>query len=249
MSETSNIQNEHLISRRGLLAGGLGVAATLALRTKRSEAQQTTTNTKLAPIISRVNTKRKVVAFSFDDGPWPINTQLIMNHFDNFGLEGEATFFETGGNIKLYRRIAQEVAFRGFEIGNHSMTHSYKPATIASEIAPTQELIHSIGGHSNLFRSPGLTRGTIIQQRLAILGMVNVFTDSDIGDWRAPRISSDTIAQRTVRAIKPGSIVLLHDGGSHRNTANAIPYILEAVLNEGYDVVRVSELLAMGAPR
>ena len=111
------------------------------------------------------------------------------------------------------------------------------------EIEPVQELIHSLGVENTLFRSPGLTRGKAIQRKLAALGMVNVFTDYDIGDWTAPRISSKAITGRAVRSLHGGSIVLLHDGGDHENTVSAMPRILEKTLNKGYKVVRLSDLL------
>ena len=239
MSEIINSQlaNESL-SRRQLLVG----MAALALG---APASHSNTAGKLAPIIYSVDTRKKQVAFSFDDGPWPKNTKAVMNHFKSFGLEGQATFFQIGSNIKTYREITEEVVDRGYEIGNHSMSHAYNPYQIAKEIRPTQELLDSFGVQTNLFRSPGLTRGDIIQRKLARLGMVNVFTDYDIGDWTAPRISSNQICTRTIRSIHKGSIVLLHDAADHQNTVQAMPRILDKVLNKGYQVVKVGDLINM----
>ena len=103
----------------------------------------------------------------------------------------------------------------------------------------------SLGISNNLFRSPGLTQGEIIQRKLARLGMVNIFTDYDIGDWKAPRISSSSIASRTSSSIHKGSIVLLHDAAEHQNTVKAMPRILDKVLNKGYQVVKVGDLINM----
>ncbi len=234
-----NLPNAESLSRRQLLAG----IAALAIGAPASNAYASNTSSKLAPIIYSVDTRKKQVAFSFDDGPWPKNTVRIMNHFKSFGLEGQATFFQIGNNIKTYREITEEVAERGYEICNHSMTHVYNPYQIAKEIQPTQELLDSFGVRSNLFRSPGLTTGNIIQRKLARLGMVNVFTDYDIGDWKSPRISSDEIYKRTINSIHKGSVVLLHDGGDHQNTVQAVPKILDKVLNKGYQVVQTGNLI------
>lgn len=242
MSNNQEYQSSsELVSRRKVLITMAGLAALSFFNG--SSSASAVSNTKLAPVIYSVNTRKKQLAFSFDDGPWPKNTKKIMNHFKSFGLEGKATFFQVGNNIKAHREIAEEVAGRGYEIGNHSMTHRYIPSIIASEIEPTKALIESLGISNNLFRSPGLTQGEIIQRKLARLGMVNIFTDYDIGDWKAPRISSSSIASRTSSSIHKGSIVLLHDGGDHQNTVQAIPYILENTLKRGYQVVPVGQLI------
>ena len=231
------------ISRRDLLIGVAGSLGGLVLGNNYGPAVATELSQSLAPIIYSGNQNQKAVAFTFDDGPWLRNTKKIMNTFQEFGLEGQATFFQVGNNIKQYKGISEEAAERGYDIGNHSMTHQYNPRIIANEIEPVQELIHNLGVENRLFRSPGLTRGKAIQRKLAGLGMVNVFTDYDIGDWRLPRIVPNTITRRTVRSLHGGSIVLLHDGGDHENTVAAMPRILEKTLNKGYKVVRLSDLL------
>ena len=250
MEEVQDSHYEENISRRAFLATSLGLATLSMLPIRSANAAVAPLKTpKLAPLIRSVDTNKKMVAFTFDDGPWPKFTKAIMNHFADFDLEGQATFFQIGNNIKQYRSIAQQVAARGYDIGNHSMTHQYNPYTIAREIEPTQELIYDLGVETNLFRSPGLTEGYAIQKKLGRLGMVNVFTDYDVGDWKAPRYSTKKVARRANKSLHPGSIVLLHDGGDHQNTVKAVPYMLENALNKGYQVVQLSELLSSGGPR
>lgn len=236
--------NNNPVSRRDFMLGSLGFAAGLGFASGTSRADALEPTLKLAQPIRSVQVNQKLIALTFDDGPWPKNTEKVMDHFDDFGLQGRATFFQIGDNIKQYRAISTQVAARGYEIGNHSMTHTYNPSTIAREIKPTRKLISGLGVESNLFRSPGLTEGYEIQRKLGLLGMVNVFTDYDIGDWRAPRITSKAIASRTRKSLHPGSIVLLHDGGDHENTVDAVPYILESALNKGYEIVSLGELLS-----
>lgn len=238
-----NELNLDTLSRREFIAGTASALGLLALGLGTKPAQASVETANMAPIIYSGPSRKKIVSFTFDDGPWPVNTKKIMNIFESFGLEGEATFFQVGNNIKQHKNISEEVAGRGYDIGNHSMSHRYAPSIIASEIEPTQELIENLGVESKLFRSPGLTQGSVIQRKLATLGMVNVFTDYDIGDWTAPRISSKAITGRTVRSLHGGSIVLLHDGGDHENTVSAMPRILERTLKKGYQVVRLSKLL------
>ena len=250
------------LSRRELLLGAAGAATLLALgalgQESASAAQQAPaagapTSRMYTPgaLVRRVVTEKPYINFTFDDGPWPKNTQAIMNHFADFGLEGKATFFQVGDNVRNHQAIAEEVRDRGYTIGNHSMTHSvYKSGAISREIQPTQELMQELlGVRPRFFRSPGLTQGIAIQRQLKRRNMVNIFTDSDIGDWRAPRLTADQIAENFEENLRPGQFVLLHDGGSHKNTVDAVPRMLETALNKGYKVVKTSTLLKSGQHR
>ena len=190
---------------------------------------------------------QKVIAFSFDDGPWPSNTQNIMSTFESHGLH--ATFFMIGNNVRNYPDIARDVVARGFEVANHSMTHQYSPSTIASEIGPTNDLIGRITGvKPELFRSPGLTEGRVIQDTLRSVGMCNIFDTIDLRDWVTPRRTSSELCSSFKATMHPGEIVLLHDGGSHRQTVDTVPCMLDAAIARGYQVVTVGELLLMGYP-
>ena len=190
---------------------------------------------------------RKIVAFSFDDGPWPSYTERIMASFESRGLR--ATFFMVGINIQSYRSIAQAVHDRGHEIGNHSMTHTYNTSTIAREIPIANELISQITGFSpNLFRAPGLAESPAITAAMTANGVCNVFSTIVLGDHLDPRLSSSTLCSRFANTLHPGEIVLLHDGGSHLNTVNAVPCMLDIAIARGYEIVPVSELMLSGIP-
>jgi peptidoglycan/xylan/chitin deacetylase (PgdA/CDA1 family) len=190
---------------------------------------------------------KKVIAFSFDDGPWPRNTADIMASFEARGLR--TTFFMIGDNVRRNRDIALSVARRGHEIGNHSMTHQYSSGTIASEVKPANDLIQAVTGvRPTLFRSPGLTEGSRIQASLSAQGMCNIFTNVDFRDWILPRRSSSALCGSFDRSLRPGLIVLLHDGGSHRSTVDAVPCMLDTALARGYRIVTVGELLLEGTP-
>lgn len=189
----------------------------------------------------------KVIAFSFDDGPWPTNTRAVMSAFEARGLR--ATFFWIGVNVSQYPDIAREVVARGHEVGNHSMTHCYSPTTLSTEIGPANDLIERTTGiRPALFRSPGLTQGDVIQYALAMHGMCNVFTTVVLGDHLSPRRSAATLCNSFANTLHPGEIVLLHDGGSHRQTVDAVPCMLDTALRRGYRIVTVGELLGMGTP-
>src|SRR5262249_13574772 len=149
-----------------------------------------------------------------------------------------------GSNVSTYPAIAQQVAARGYGIGNHSMSHQYTPSTIANEIVPANDVIERVTGvRPATFRSPGLTPGPVIQQRLASVGMCTVFTRFDIGDWVSPRISAATICARIRANAQPGDVILLHDGGSHGPTVQAMQScVIETLQEKGLSVVSEDDL-------
>jgi peptidoglycan/xylan/chitin deacetylase (PgdA/CDA1 family) len=198
-------------------------------------------------LVVDVETDQRVVAFTFDDGPWPRHTVGIMDAFRSRGLEGAATFFWIANNVLQVGDVARQVVDRGYPVANHSVTHCYTPSRLAAEIQPAQDIISSVCGYRpQLFRSPGLTRGDVIQYRLAELGMANIFTDVDLGDWRDPRVSASVLVERFARTLHPGMIVLLHDGGTHAPTVAAVPGMLDICRCRGYEVVWLDTLLRMG---
>lgn len=188
---------------------------------------------------------QKLVAFSFDDGPWPVNTRAVMTKFEKRGLR--TTFFMIGRNVRLFPDIAKEVFDRGHSIGNHTMSHTYIPAQIAAEIVPTNDVIEAATGfRPTLFRSPGLTLGSVIQSTLAGQGMCNVMTDTDLFDWYMPRRPADRLCRSFVEALRPGYIALIHDGGDHTPTVDAVDCMLDAAQAQGYTVVDVPTILRSG---
>lgn len=188
---------------------------------------------------------RKLVAFTFDDGPWPVNTKAVMDQFEARGLR--ATFFMIGDNVRQFPDIARDVANRGHIIGNHSMTHRYVPRIIASEVRSTQDLIFDVTGQRPVaFRSPGLTRGAAIQDELRSEGLCNVFTTVVLGDHLMPRKSASELCSAFAGTLHQGEIVLLHDGGSHRPTVDAVGCMLDVAISRGYTVVTLPDLLSAG---
>ena len=98
------------------------------------------------------------------------------------------------------------------------------------------------------FRSPGLTPSSDIDQAVFRAVQCNISTDVNLGDWVSPRASASTLCSRFKNALHPGMIVLLHDGGSHQPTVDAVPCMLEHVRATGYTVVSLADLLARGTP-
>ena len=185
------------------------------------------------------------VAFTFDDGPHPKNTPVVLNLLKERGIY--ATFFMIGGNVALHPEIAKMVSDAGHEVGNHSMTHpqlSRLPEEkVVWEIQRTQDLITAAIGHAPVwFRPPyGAFRhdqGYIAAAR----GLGVMFWSVDPRDWAEPGVQkvTDAIFAQT----RPGSVILTHD--IHKPTVEALPGILDGLLERGYEFTTVSGFL--GAP-
>ncbi len=181
---------------------------------------------------------RKVVALTFDDGP-STYTPGFLRVLRHKHVNG--TFFELGqetsGNARLMRRILAE----GNEIGNHSTHHSADPgyADLANTSARIERLTHF---RPCLFRPPYGAVNSGVISAAARAGMRSVTWDVDPTDWSNP--GSGAVYSRIVSAARPGSIILMHDGGGNRSgTLAALPRIIHTLRNRGYRFKTVSSLL------
>jgi peptidoglycan/xylan/chitin deacetylase (PgdA/CDA1 family) len=181
---------------------------------------------------------RRVVALTFDDGPSSYTPGfLAVLHRERV----RGTFFEIGqevaGRAKTMRRILSE----GSEIGNHTMHHGSYPGY--ADLAATDARIRAATHFEPcLFRPPGGGVDSAVVAAAGEAGLKTVLWDVDPVDWSLPGTSA--IYSRVVGAARPGSIILMHDGGGNRGeTLAALPAIIEALRSRGYRFATVSELL------
>ncbi|MGB3691886.1 MAG: polysaccharide deacetylase family protein [Spirulinaceae cyanobacterium] len=187
--------------------------------------------------------ERKVVALTFDDGPWEETTNDTLFILDKYGIK--ATFFVVGQYIQAYPEIIKKVVRHGHALGNHTWSHGYhgfSEAAAAKELDNTAAAIEKLtGAKTSLFRPPGgiLTNGLVSYAHKK--GYVNVMWSADSHDYRS---SSAVITKKVLSQTKPGGVILLHDGGGNRqNTVNALPKIIESLIEQGYSFVTLPELL------
>jgi len=195
----------------------------------------------------KVANQNKVIALTFDDGPWPKYTAQILEILKKNNIK--ATFFWIGQNVKNYPELAQQVVAEGHAIGNHTWTHSYRrmnQTASAKEIEDTAAIIQSTTGvKTTLFRPPGglLTNGPAsyaISKNYAIL-----MWSADSTDY-ARGLSVNTLYNRVMKNVLPGGMVLMHDGGGDRSrTTIALPRVIDALKKQGYRFVTVPELLKL----
>jgi peptidoglycan/xylan/chitin deacetylase (PgdA/CDA1 family) len=188
---------------------------------------------------------KKLITFTFDDGPDTRYTPIVMDEFEKRGMT--ATFFIVGTVLRVNDDLGREIVRRGFAVGNHSVTHRYSSSVIAAEVPTMNRIIlEELGVRTPYFRAPGLTEGSSIGVALRYSGQCNLSTTVDLKDWISPRRNRYQLCSSFTASVHPGQIVLLHDGGSHLETAMAVGCMLDAATKAGYRVVSLAELLDAG---
>ncbi len=190
--------------------------------------------------------KDKVIALTFDDGPWPGTTSQVLEILKKEKIK--ATFFWVGQYLKIYPKIAQEVVAAGHTLGNHTWHHWYtlmNPSAAAREIDETATLIYKTTGIKTLlFRPPGglLNNGVVDYAKQH--NYVTVMWSADSMDYRV--YTPDELVNHVIRKAQPGGIVLMHDGGGNRSaTVEALPKIITKLKELGYKFVTIPKLLEM----
>jgi peptidoglycan-N-acetylglucosamine deacetylase len=199
---------------------------------------------------AKLQSNEKVIALTFDDGPSPKNTAQVLEILKKNNIK--ATFFMIGQMVKEYPKVAKQVVDEGHVLGNHTWHHWYRKmdsTTAASEINRTADIIYqTTGAKTALFRPPGgyLNNGLATyakQQKQAVMMWSITSGDAD----RHPPQASGLVAN-VLKGAKPGTIVLMHDGGGNRaRTVAALPQIISGLRVKGYKFVTVPELLEMQA--
>ena len=202
-------------------------------------------------MITCVNTNEKAIALTYDDGPKSPYTDHLLDVLREFNAK--ATFFTIGENVKDNIETTRRMIAEGHELGNHSYSHKklvnvgFK--TICSEIQKTDDLLSDLGVQSKIhFRAPYGLKRIRLPWELARKQKTNVLWDVDPKDYETA--DPEKIANSIVTNIRPGSIVLLHDGDGDGNadrtqTVAATKIVLEKLQQEGYQFKTVSELMSL----
>jgi peptidoglycan-N-acetylglucosamine deacetylase len=198
-------------------------------------------------IVPRVETERKVVALTFDDGPRAETLDEIVETLDGV----KATFFVCGAELNQSPATAARLVAMGHELGNHSWSHQrmwFKSQSfIAGEIEKTDALIRAAGHRGEIyFRAPYCKKIVGVPWYLSKHGRVHV--TFDIEPESDPKIDGNPslIVTHVLENVRPGSIVLLHPWYRGREgTRGALPLLITGLRNAGYEFVTVGELLKL----
>ncbi|MDT8902397.1 polysaccharide deacetylase family protein [Anaeroselena agilis] len=188
---------------------------------------------------------KRQVAITFDDGPHPEYTPQILAILDRH--HAKATFFMVGEMARRYPEVARQVADRGNEVADHTMTHPEAPRsdgrTLRREVQEAARLIETVsGGKPHYFRPPYGYFDVAYFRACRDAGLDVVLWSVVPRDWEQP--PAEILARRVAAEIRPGSVILLHDGGGdRRQTVKALPAIIDAIRAKGLEPVTLSRLL------
>jgi peptidoglycan/xylan/chitin deacetylase (PgdA/CDA1 family) len=191
-----------------------------------------------AGLVTNGPRERRVVALTFDDGPSDYTDDFLRVLREK---DVDATFFEVGQAMPGREGAMRQILAQGSEIGDHTMDHVEFPgyAQIADAAARIRDYTHF---QPCLFRPPGGGVDESILATAGSLGMRTVNWDVDPRDWSNP--GSEAIYANVVGHVRPGSIVVMHDGGGPRGeTLAALPRIIDALRGRDYRFATVTELL------
>jgi peptidoglycan/xylan/chitin deacetylase (PgdA/CDA1 family) len=172
------------------------------------------------------------VALSFDDGPWPDSTGRILGILAKAHVK--ATFFLVGTQVRKHPEIARDELAAGMTLGSHSFSHpqpfgALPRQELQREIDQGVAALADLGVRTLLFRPPGGAISPAVVSAARAKGLRTIVWTVDPDDWKRGT-TSDQIVQRVLRQTKPGSIVLLHDGGGDRSaTIEALPRIIDGL--------------------
>ena len=192
-----------------------------------------------------VETNKKQIAITFDDGPHPYQTKEILQILDRYGVK--ATFFMVGVNVRNYPDVAKEVIKRGHEVGNHTFTHSHldllDQSSVFDELARCEGTLEELCEYRpHLFRPPeGAITDHVLQ--CAHDGDYEIVLWSiDTRDWEIK--NAERIVECVLSQIKSGDIILMHDYiGRGTQTPQALERLLPELIAKGFEPVTVSQLI------
>ncbi len=187
----------------------------------------------------------KLIALTFDDGPYPVFTPLLLDRLED--LHVPATFFLIGRDALEWPSLAQRVEADGDEVGDHTYSHPANfnletPAQVREEILRGRDALWSLT-HDDavkwIMRPP---HGRYSEETLRVaqgLGYRVILWTDDSGDWRS--IPPQRIVEHVEHYATRPEILLMHSG--KLATINALAPIVAAFRAAGYRFVTVEQLL------
>jgi peptidoglycan/xylan/chitin deacetylase (PgdA/CDA1 family) len=231
-----------------LTAGSAAAAPPPAAAPTRADAAVDRTLTRM-PFVTQGGRARRDVALTFDDGPseWTPRIATALRR-----LHAPATFFEIGNQVPALAATTRRLTRLGFVVGDHTETHPpmahHRHGFQAYQVRHSAKLIARAGApYPRLFRPP---YGSFNDTTLRVLRehrMLMVLWTNDTEDYLAPGLRH--ILDAALSGLRPGGIILMHDGGGdRRQTLAALPPLVHALRVRGFRLVTIPQMLADDPP-
>ena len=241
---------------RALVSSGALAGATLSDRWPRSAHTDTSWSRMLVDsyAVSVVHTGADAVALTFDDGPDPRFTPRVLDVLAEAGAT--ATFFVVGRNATEHPGLVRRIVGEGHEVANHTQDHIWldglDDAGVRGQIVTATASLRAAGAPApQLFRPPRGWTSRTVARASAALGLRTVFWSDCLEAWLHHGVQA--AACQVADGARPGSVLLLHDGGCvhGRNaeqldrgpTVEALPRLLAQLRRRGLVVASLRPLL------
>jgi peptidoglycan/xylan/chitin deacetylase (PgdA/CDA1 family) len=184
----------------------------------------------------RIPTTSNEIFLTFDDGPFPGPTDFVLDQLRTYSAK--ATFFCIGDNVRKHPDLYRRVVAEGHATGNHTFNHMNGWKTdvesYRSNIMKCDEVMSSLDDtyKPRLFRPP---YGKITTRQITALSEYKIVMWDVLSIDYQKNLASDKCARNTIRATRPGSIILFHDSlKAEKNMRVALPRLLNHFSSEGF---------------
>jgi peptidoglycan/xylan/chitin deacetylase (PgdA/CDA1 family) len=194
-------------------------------------------------VIKKVPTTHMIAALTFDDGPHYKTTPQLLAVLRE--KQVKCTLFILGENAARHPEILAQAVQDGHEIATHAYSHRLlnrlSKEEYNNELDRAEQAIRAVAPKPTLFRPPGGAYNDGVLSAARSRGYEVILWSIDPGDWRRPSVSH--VVNTVLHNVKPGSIVLMHDGQYPLPTPEAAGIIIDKLRDQGYTLVTVGELL------
>lgn len=188
----------------------------------------------------------KLVALTFDDGPGKNTTPRLLDELKKRKVK--ATFFVVGTNAARYPELLKRMHAEGHVIASHTWSHKnltkVSQAELEQQLRQCSDIIQqTVGYKPTLLRPPGGNFDNRLLEYCKKNGLIMANWSVDTQDWKSRDKSAVMAAafQSGTYGIRDGAIVLMHD--IYDSTVDAAAEMMDRLINEGYILVTVPELL------
>lgn len=187
--------------------------------------------------IYKLDSTKKTIAFSFDDGPSNYDLKLIDLLKDSHST---ATFFIVGNRISNFPKSVHKMIEEGMEVGNHTYNHKslarLSSKAIKEQITKTNDIFKELTGQDMALLRPSY--GAINKKVLLEVGMPVILWNIDTLDWKTR--DADKVYAEIMDNARDGDIVLMHS--LYQSTVDAVERAIKDLYKEGFQIVSIGEL-------
>jgi len=189
--------------------------------------------------LCRIESKEKAVYLTFDDGPIPEATPLVLDILKQYNAK--ATFFCVGDNVRKYPEIFQRIVNEGHSVGNHTFNHIDGWKTTLKTYTENVEKCTELVG-SKLFRPPygriRLSQFNNLKKKYKIVLWDLLSMDYDT------KLDANRCFSIVEKKTREGSILVFHDSiKAHEKIPHLLPRTLEFLAKEGYALKPISSTI------